>query len=115
MLVQLKRLVEWGCDISGALPRFVGDEEFMLECIEQVSTDPAFEALGESIAKGEVANAFDAAHTLKGILANTGLTPLYEIIVRIVEPLRAGKISGLEPIYADLINNREQLKQLLQK
>lgn len=110
---KLLKLANWGCDIQGALPRFLEDEDFMLECIAQVSTDPAFESLGRSLDEKNAADGFDAAHTLKGILANTGLTPLYNIIVRIVEPLRAGKTDGLKPEYALLIDQREQLKRLL--
>ena len=110
---KLLKLTYWGCNIQAALPRFLEDEEFMLECIAQVSVDPAFESLGRFLDEENVAGAFDAAHTLKGILANTGLTPLYDIIVRIVEPLRAGKSEGLKTEYALLLNQREQLRRLL--
>ena len=64
--------------------------------ITQVSIDPAFETLGRALDEENAADGFDAAHSLKGILANTGLTPLYNTIVRIVEPLRAGKVNGLK-------------------
>ena len=110
---KLLKLRDWGCDIQGALSRFLDDEDFMLECIVMVSTDPAFEALGRAINEGNITNAFEAAHTLKGILANTGLTPLYEIIVQIVEPLRAGKTEGLEQKYALLLDGQQQLVRIL--
>lgn len=32
--------------------------------------------------------AFEAAHTLKGVVGNMGLTPLYQAVCEIVEPLR---------------------------
>ena len=35
--------------------------------------------------------AFQAAHTLKGVSGNLGLTPLYEVVCDIVEPLRHGE------------------------
>ena len=35
--------------------------------------------------------AFQAAHTLKGVSGNLGLTPLYEAVCDIVEPLRHGE------------------------
>ena len=37
-------------------------------------------------------SAFEAAHDLKGISANMGITPVYELIVGMVEVLRAGKM-----------------------
>lgn len=97
-LVQLER---WGCDVKGALPRFLNDEEFMLECIVQVSQDPAFDELGRSIEAGKTKEAFDAAHTLKGIIANTGLTPLLVIIVAIVELLRRGSTEAVRSAHAN--------------
>ena len=33
-------------------------------------------------------SAFEAAHTLKGVTGNMGLTPLYDAVCTIVEPLR---------------------------
>lgn len=114
MNIKLQRLEQWGCDIPGALPRFLDDEEFMLECIEQVSEDPAFEALRKSLCENEVRKAFEAAHTLKGIIANTGLTPLYEQVVRIVEPLRGGSAEGLLERYDALEKARGELIALLQ-
>lgn len=111
----LQQLEAWGCNIQGALPRFLDDEAFMLECIVQVSEDPAFETLGDFLAKNKVKQAFDSAHTLKGILANTGLTPLYETIVQIVEPLRTGSAQGLMPQYTKLLNTRRDLIDLLNR
>ena len=61
--------------------------------------DPAFAGLGEALAAKDVDTAFRHAHTLKGLIANMGLTPLYDLAVQIVEPLRAGQcqeeLSGL--------------------
>lgn len=115
MIDTLERLKQWGCDITGSLPRFLEDQEFMLDCIVEVSEDPAFETLGEALMQNNTEKAFEAAHTLKGILANTGLTPLTEIIVTIVEPLRRGNGEGLMQPYAALIQKRKELLDLLHK
>ena len=40
-------------------------------------------------------SAFEAAHTLKGVTGNMGLTPLYDAVCTIVEPLRTGRTGGL--------------------
>lgn len=110
---KLQILEENGCDITGSLPRFVDDEEFMLSCIEQVLDDDGFEDLGASLEAGETGVAFDCAHSLKGITANTGLLPLYDIVVEIVEPLRAGDPEGLMPIYEKLLSKRDKIKSML--
>lgn len=58
----------------------------------------------------------DCAHTLKGVFANMGITPLmFETVVKIVEPLRAGKNDGLMPVqYEELLDEREHLRSIIQ-
>lgn len=112
---KLQLLEQWGCDIKGSLPRFLNDEEFMLECITEVSKDPAFDALESHLLQNEVRQAFDAAHTLKGIISNTGLTPLCRYIVTIVEPLRGGSAAGLLPRCEELQTARQKLISLLKR
>ena len=110
---ELVRLQQWGCDVIGSLPRFVQDEEFLMECIEEVARDPAFDTLGAQLERGELRQAFDTAHMLKGIIANTGLTPLLREIVGIVEPLRAGSDEGAAQHYTLLMSRRSELLSLL--
>lgn len=109
----LEELRNWGCDIDGALERFVGDEELYRTCLYTVLSDKAFEGLGEALRAGQVSEAFDYAHTLKGVLANMGLTPMYEVIVRMVEPLRVGKGDGLLPVYEELLQTKSVLAAMV--
>ena len=78
-------------------------------------SDPAFEKLGEELRGQETHAAFDTAHMLKGIIGNCGITPMYEIIVRIVEPLRKGRpdFAGLEEDYGQMIKIRNEIKSKL--
>ncbi len=41
-LLKLKNL---GCDIDGAMNRFLGDKEFYFECFDELMKDPGFEEL----------------------------------------------------------------------
>lgn len=109
----LESLKDWGCDIDGALERFVGDEELYVTCLNTVLIDKAFAGLGDALSKGEIKETFDYAHTLKGVLANMGLTPMFDISVRIVEPLRAGKAENLMPIYEELLQAKDKLEALI--
>lgn len=109
----LEELKNWGCDIDGALERFVGDEDLYRTCLYTVLSDKAFDGLGETLRAGQVKEAFDYAHTLKGVLANMGLTPMYDITVRIVEPLRAGNGEGLLPIYEELLQAKSVLTAMV--
>ena len=113
MDARLVQLENWGCDVKNALPRMLDDEEFLLDCMGQVADDPAFETLGECLKKKDAAGAFEAAHSLKGITANTGLTPIYNIVVELVEPLRRVEEANLYQVYERLTKKRDEFKAML--
>ena len=50
--------------------------------------DPSFDQLCCAMDAGDRPSAFRAAHTLKGVAGNMGLTPLYNAVCELVEPLR---------------------------
>lgn len=98
----LSKLYAWGCDVDSALPRFLDDKDLYCNFVRQVAEEESFPLLGDAIKKGDAKLAFEKAHELKGVLANMSLTPLYNLVVEIVEPLRAGKWSGVEENYQRL-------------
>lgn len=112
-VVLLKKLSDWGCDTIGALNRMMGDENFLIECIISVNQDESFEQLGKAIKAKNNETAFSAAHNLKGISANTGITPMYAITSKIVELIRNGETSDLKEYYDKLIEKNSELSQIL--
>ena len=86
---------------------------FLRTLLYSIAQDPAFDTLGAQLEQNNIAAAFDTAHLLKGIIANTGLTPLHREIVQIVEPLRGGSSDGVAPHYAALMEKRNELLKLL--
>ena len=73
------------------------------------------EIFEKAFKKGDTATAFDAAHTLKGVLANVGLTPLYNTTVEIVEPLRVGCTDNVAEKFVLLNEQRAKLRSILGK
>lgn len=114
MSTLLEVLKDWKCDVDGAMERFMGDEELYRTCLNAVLVDKSFAGLGAALEEGAVKEAFDHAHTLKGVLANMGLTPMYDITVRIVEPLRNGDSEQLLPVYEELMEAKEYLGKLIE-
>ncbi|MDD2647513.1 MAG: Hpt domain-containing protein [Eubacteriales bacterium] len=110
---QLEDLRAFGCDIDGTMERMGDDEEFYMECIQDIIADPYFDSLGTALKAGDVKLAFDAAHTLKGVFANVGLTPLFEQTVRIVEPLRKGQRDGLDAEFDKLMQLKARLEEIV--
>lgn len=49
----LEKLRAWGCDLDGALERFLGDEELYKSCLPMVAEDEAFDGLKEALAEDE--------------------------------------------------------------
>ncbi len=110
-----EELEGWGCDIKGAKERFLDDDELLMVCLETAVMDENFGKLGLALAEGKKEEAFESAHTLKGVYANLGLIPLYRIIECIVEPLRDGNAEDLMADYSRLVDRREQLCRILGK
>ena len=80
----------------------------------KVLRDEAFFALGDALRAGDRERAFYCAHTLKGVLANLGLIPIYDIVVRIVEPLRAEETDGVLAEYEKLLESRGRLEKMVE-
>ena len=81
----------YGADYTATMERFLQQEALYLRLLGKLFPCKELRLLGEALEAGDMAGAFDAAHTLKGVAGNLGLTPLYEALCAIVEPLRAGE------------------------
>lgn len=82
---------QYGAEYIPTMERFMGNEELYLRLLGKLFSDDNLRLLGDSLHVGDKESAFDAAHTLKGVAGNLGLTPLYQALCTIVEPLRAGE------------------------
>lgn len=112
-----EQLIEWGCDVKGAMARFLDDTELYESCLVRVIEDENFAKLKEAMDAKDAEETFNCAHTLKGVLANMGLTPMYNTVCSIVEPVRGGDakmISEIESFYPVLMEQLGQLKQIVQ-
>lgn len=99
--------------MDGALHRCVDDEQFLLSCIERELDDPQFDELKQALEQKDVSAGFEAAHGLKGVLANVGLTPLYDADVPIVETLRAGSADNLMPSFEAMMQEKEKIRRIV--
>lgn len=75
--------------------------------------DEGFASLGKCLADGDLRNAFDVAQTLKGVAGNLGLTPMFNTISDIVEPLRAGTDKDTAENYKKLLDELEFFKKCI--
>lgn len=90
-MLTIQGLKEFGANTEEGLQRCMGNEAFYLRFVGMVTGDAGFEKLYSSIEAGDLKNAFEAAHALKGVLGNLSLTPIYDPVCEITEHLRAGE------------------------
>lgn len=110
----VEKVRTYGADVSGAMERFLDDEDLYEKCLLTFVDDESFAGLKEAIDNKDYEQAFNCAHTLKGVAANLGLTPLYDAIVGIVEPLRAKDYSDLDNQYAAVADAYVVFKNLME-
>ena len=82
---------EYGADYQKTIARFMGNDKMYMKFLGMLFQDPSMEKLGQALKDKDYGEAFTAAHTLKGVTANMGLTPLFDRVCAIVEPLRLGE------------------------
>lgn len=102
----------YGGDYDATMARFMGNEKLYLKLLNMLFQDPNLQKLGDSIGAGDLAGAFEAAHTLKGVSANLGLTPFYQAVCVVVEPLRAKEQRDYAPLYQAIQAEYRRVEEL---
>lgn len=87
-MLTVEKLKQFGADTEEGLSRCMNMEEFYLNLCGMIKTEQNFAVLKEAIDKNDLDKAFEAAHSLKGVLGNLSITPLYSLSSEITELLR---------------------------
>lgn len=90
-MLSIDTLKDFGANVSEGLDRCLNNEAFYLRLVKTAANDQNFERLEEAARKGDLPAAFEAAHALKGVMANLSLTPILTPVSEMTELLRAGK------------------------
>lgn len=101
-------------DFDKTLERFMDDEAFYEECLDELLKDEGFVKLGEALSAHKVKESFEYAHMLKGVVANLGITPMFYVLVDIVEPLRVGEDRDLSTEYSKLMELKAEYEKILE-
>lgn len=108
----MRTLAEHGADTEGILDRFMQDVDFYAERFERFLEDKNFRLLGQAIEEKDCRTAFAAAHSLKGLAGNMGLTFLQTVVNELVELLRAEQTEGLTARYEAVMSELAKLKHI---
>jgi HPt (histidine-containing phosphotransfer) domain-containing protein len=113
-MLTIDALKQFGADTEDGLSRCMNNEAFYFKLIGKVIEDKNFKTLEDAVAAKDLDTAFEAAHSLKGVLGNLALTPVYEPVFEITELLRAKSDVDYGPYLEKISEKRDELEKLLQ-
>lgn len=113
-MLTIDALKQLGCNTDDGLTRCMGNEAFYFKLISRVVDDKSFQALEDAVAAKDLDAAFDAAHSLKGVLSNLALTPIYEPVYEITELLRERKDIDYSEYLKTISEKRGELSALIE-
>ena len=108
-MITIETLRDRGANVDEAMERCLNNEAFYLRLVDKALQDPSFDRLEEAIASGDLDKAFEAAHALKGVMANLALTPILTPVQEITELLRGRTQTDYAPLLAEIAAQKERL------
>ena len=111
-MITVDALRTFGANTEEGLGRCLNNETFYLRLVGMALDDANFAKLEDAAGRGDKNAAFEAAHALKGVLGNLGLTPLYEPASELTELLRSGEDADYPALVADLLARLKTLTAL---
>lgn len=111
----INSLTKCGVNIELTMNRFLDDEELYVFCIYEFAEEPAFSVLKNALNDKNYKEAFESAHTLKGVSANLGLTDLFNVISKLVEALRNEVYDNIEQLYKNMILEYNKFLAILEE
>lgn len=112
-MLTIETLNEFGVNTKEGLTRCMNNEKFYFKMLKMGLASDQFEKLGAALEGGNLDEAFEAAHALKGVLGNLALTPIYTPLAEMTELLRAKKSEDYVTMYQPIMELRNKLLALV--
>ena len=109
-MITIDGLRAFGAGVDEGLARCMNNEAFYVRLVEKVLKDKGFDELDAAVAAHDTDAAFEAAHKLKGVLANLALTPICDPVTQMVELLR----NQTDTDYSQYMNRIKEKKAQLE-
>lgn len=107
-------LQQLGIDTEGALHRFSGNINLYKRFLLKFSDDDTFEKVKNALAIEDWDAMLSAAHTLKGVAGNLGLSAIYQASSEIVTSLRAGDQASARTAFLQMETDYQSLISVLE-
>jgi HPt (histidine-containing phosphotransfer) domain-containing protein len=111
-MLTVETLTAYGANAAEGLARCFGNETLYFKLVRTIPAESGFDKLAAAIGENDLATAFEHAHSLKGILGNLSLTPLYEPICAMTEKLRAREQADYQTPMKEILRLREELGKI---
>jgi len=112
-MLTLEALKEYGANTEDGMKRCMDNRDFYIRLIGKALENKGFKELEDHIAAGDLDNAFETAHSLKGVLGNLALTPIYDPVCELTELLRARSEMDYAPLLSEISAKRAELLSLM--
>ena len=108
-MLTIDKLQGYGVNTKEGLARCMGMESFYFRMLGMGLKNDSFEKLGKALEGGNLDEAFEQAHALKGVVGNLALTPIYDPLAEMTEMLRAKKDADYVAMYKPIKEIRDKL------
>ncbi|MBR6028593.1 MAG: Hpt domain-containing protein [Clostridia bacterium] len=112
-MLSVQALKDWGANTQEGITRCMGNEAFYLRMVGMIKNDTHLEQMEEAAARHDLAAGFEAAHALKGVLANLALTPALTPAAQLTEMFRAREDADYQPLLRELRTQMTALREML--
>ncbi|MBP5151502.1 MAG: Hpt domain-containing protein [Lachnospiraceae bacterium] len=112
-LEQRTALDRLNLDYEEVLERFADNEELFIKCLHKFAANNPYDGLIKALEDRNVSDAFEAAHSLKGVSGNLGFKRLYSVIKEITEVFRAGSLEVSPEDMAELKDSYIEVLQVI--
>ena len=111
-MLTVEALRACGANTEEGLGRCMKNEAFYLRLVNMALDDAGFGKLADAVAAGDKTAAFEAAHSLKGVMGNLALTPVYAPVSEMTELLRASADADYQGYLDKILAARDRLLAL---
>lgn len=108
-MLTIEKLQEYGVNTKEGLARCMNMEKFYFKMLGMGLKNDSFDKLEKYLAEGNLEEAFETAHALKGVVGNLAITPIFIPLSDITESLRAKKDLDYVALYKPIKELRDKL------
>lgn len=108
-MLTIEELKAYGVNTKEGLARCMNMEKFYFRMLGMGLKNDAFDKLEKLLVEGNLEEAFEQAHAIKGVVGNLAITPIYDKIIEMTEQLRHKEDHDYVAMYKPIKELRDEL------